>query len=231
MLVFCYWLLDYPVYYMSLPDSGFDRVAFFYDRLARLVFGRAQEEAQLALLPFIRSGATILVIGGGSGWLLQQVLLHTQPHTIVYLEASSAMLARAKMRLKQTEPAFYSMVDFRLGTEASLTAADHFDVIITPFLLDLFPPDRLSKLMKKLQGVLAPKGLWLFTDFWPSRQPAPLWQRFMIGSMYVFFRITSGVKAKKLPDFRYHFQELKLQEIFSTSFYQGMIQAKVYQRH
>ncbi|QCR23244.1 trans-aconitate 2-methyltransferase [Pontibacter sp. SGAir0037] len=216
----------------SLPESGFDRTAFFYDRLAKLVFGSAQENAQLALLPFIPAGARVLIIGGGSGWLLEQVLNCCSATNILYIDASPAMLTLARKRYNRlaTTTTGRAAVEFRTGTEVAVKPEEQFEAIITPFLLDLFPPQRLSGLMKRLQAALAPQGYWLFADFWPVQQPTPRWQRLLLWSMYAFFGVLSGVKAKRLPDYQQHFQQLRLHETFSKSFYQQMIQAKVFQQ-
>ncbi|WP_242916619.1 class I SAM-dependent methyltransferase [Pontibacter liquoris] len=211
-----------------LPDSGFHRVASFYDRLARLVYGHHLEQAQLALLPHLPDSARVLVIGGGSGWLLTQ-LLQTQKHlAILYLDAAPAMLQRAEQRFIQYQQPHHSTVTFRLGTEQALQPEEQFDVVFTPFLLDLFPPKRLQQLMQRLNEALVPGGLWLFADFWPVQQPALWWQRLLATGMYTFFSVLSGVKARKLPDYQLHFDALALREVFSQAFYGGMVQGKVF---
>ncbi|MCC9138578.1 class I SAM-dependent methyltransferase [Pontibacter silvestris] len=212
----------------TLPDSGFDRVAPFYDRLARLVFGKALQKAQLALLPHLSPKARVLLIGGGSGWLLEQLLSAHKHLNIYYLEASPAMLKLAEQRYRQYKQQHTCKVTFRVGTEQVLQVQDQFDIIITPFLLDLFPEQRLSQLMKKLNASLVSGGKWFFTDFSPVRQPPPLWQRLLEKSMYHFFRVLSDVKAQEFPDYTRHFQTLKLQQEHQYVFYGSMIQSKVY---
>ena len=213
-----------------LPESGFDRAAPFYDRLARLVYGNALEQSQQALLPFIPNHARVLVIGGGSGWLLEQLLLTGKKLDILYLDASPAMLRRAKQRYGQLIPSHTCTVTFRLGTEQALGPQDQFEVIITPFLLDLFPPERLKRLMATLAAALLPNGNWLFADFWPVQQPPPLWQRLLIRSMYTFFGAISGVEARKLPEYGSFFRQLGFRQQYSSSFCHGMVQAKVFSR-
>ncbi len=44
---------------------GYDTVSFFYDALARLVFGDAQLKAQASTLHFIKPGDSVLIVGGG----------------------------------------------------------------------------------------------------------------------------------------------------------------------
>ncbi|WP_242927009.1 class I SAM-dependent methyltransferase [Pontibacter vulgaris] len=212
-----------------LPDSGFDKVAPFYDRLAKLVFGNAQQQAQHFLLQFIPQHARVLIIGGGSGWVLEQVLKYSQASYILYLEASPNMLRLAQQRYQHAGIKPDTIVEFRLGTEAELRPADVFDVILTPFLLDLFPPQRLYQLMLRLNTALSANGLWLFTDFWLQPTP-PFWQQLLVKSMYLFFGTVSGVKANKLPDYQKHFEELNLQQVASESFFHNMIKSKVYRR-
>ncbi len=212
----------------KLPDSGFDQVAPFYDLLARFVFGRSLKDAQLYLLPFIPDHSRVLVIGGGSGWLLKQLLLTGKSLDILYLDASPKMLARAKHKYETLPVAHPCQVAFRLGTENELQEHEQFDVVITPFLLDLFPENRLQLLMQKLLTTLSPTGLWLFADFWPIQHPPLWWQKILTWGMYTFFGALSGVKAKQLPDYASHFKQLNLKELASQSYFSGFVQAKVY---
>ncbi|WP_299818898.1 class I SAM-dependent methyltransferase [uncultured Pontibacter sp.] len=214
----------------TLPDSGFNRVAPFYDSLARLIYGDALQKAQLHLLPFIPDQSKVLVIGGGSGWLLEQLILTGKQLAVLYLEAAPGMLTRAEAKYKSITQPHACQITFRLGTEAALQPHEHFDCVITPFLLDLFPPKRLQQLMQKLSAALTPEGRWLFADFWPVQQPAPWWQKVLTFGMYTFFGAVSGVEAKKLPDYSRHFQELDFREIATRPFYGGFVQAKVFER-
>ncbi|WP_018479704.1 class I SAM-dependent methyltransferase [Pontibacter roseus] len=212
------------------PDSGFDSVAPFYDGLSRLVFGDALRQAQLIFLPAIPNQPRVLLIGGGSGWLLEQLLRLRPGMTVTYLEASSKMLQRARQRIAGKDSALPHRVIFRLGTEDALLPHEQFDVILTPFLLDLFPDERLQHLMDRLFDALTADGLWFFSDFWPAQTPPPLWQRLLLKIMYAFFGIISGVKATAIPDFARHFARFALQEEASNAFYGGMVQAKVFRK-
>ena len=205
-------------------------MAPFYDALARLVYGNALEQAQLALLPFVPQQARVLVIGGGTGWLLEQLLQTGKKLDILYVDAAPAMLQRAEQRYHKYKKPHPSRVAFRLGTEQSINPGEQFDVIFTPFLLDLFPPQRLQELMSRLASALTPTGQWLFADFWPVQQPAPWWQRLLIRGMYTFFGWLSNVQATQLPDYQSHFNVLGFRETYSQAFYGGMVQAKAFER-
>ncbi|PVY43062.1 class I SAM-dependent methyltransferase [Pontibacter virosus] len=210
-----------------MNNTNFDSIAPIYASLSRLVFGNALRRAQTEHLALIPPNSNVLLIGGGSGWLLEQ-LLRLQPLAeVTYLEVSPRMLQLAQRRMSQ-QAAAYSKIKFRLGDESSLQPDETFDVILTPFLLDLFPDERLLYLMDRLFTALRQQGLWLFSDFWPTHTPAPVWQQLLLRSMYTFFGKVSRVSASRLPDFERHFARLPLQELQAAAFYSGLVQAKVY---
>jgi tRNA (cmo5U34)-methyltransferase len=215
----------------KLPDSGFDRIASFYDALAYFVYGDSLQRAQKALLPFIPDQGRILIIGGGSGWILVQLIKTGKHLDILYLDAAPAMLNKAKKKYQKIKSDSSIRIEFRLGTEQEIKPQEQYDVIFTPFILDLFLPQRLQQLMTRLKVALSPTGSWLFVDFWPVTQSPPYWQKMLIKGMYLFFGTLSGVKARKLPDYNWHFNNLGLKEKFSKSFYAGMVQAKAFVPH
>ncbi|MDX5348143.1 MAG: class I SAM-dependent methyltransferase, partial [Hymenobacteraceae bacterium] len=170
-----------------MPDHvpDFDAVADFYDPLSRLVFGNTIKNAQTCLLQHIPKTATVLIAGGGTGELLTELLQQHQPVNVVYLEASAKMLHLTKEKLQRLTPAQREQVQLIHGTEASLPNTPDFDVIITPFLLDLFPEEQLQPMMQTLHQNLKPGGKWLVADF--QLQPeSPRWQKVLVKSMYLF---------------------------------------------
>ncbi|MBN8821552.1 MULTISPECIES: class I SAM-dependent methyltransferase [unclassified Spirosoma] len=182
------------------PKAGgnFNAVAPIYDLLAFLVFGRKLQQAQLTWLNRIPTGATVLLVGGGTGWLLQQVLTRCKPKRVVYLEASAQMLARASRRMVRLS--VMGSVEFRLGDETSLTDEERFDVILTPFVLDLFSESFLQdSFVPRLYSVLKPGGLWLVTDFVPTTVG---WQRALLWIMIRFFRLTAGIQTRQLANWQ-----------------------------
>jgi tRNA (cmo5U34)-methyltransferase len=210
-----------------VPD--FDSVAPFYDRLASLVFGKQLKKAQLHFLHYIKEGATVLVIGGGTGWYLEELLRTGHCSKILYLEASAKMLALSQ---KAAEKVKHSCtVEFRLGTEAALKPGEKFDVVVTNFLLDLFPEGEAWRLMNRLSSSLNRGGTWLFADFCvDTSQASPVWQRFLLKSMYLFFGALSKVAAKDLPDTAGMFKRLGYQCIAAKSFYAGFIKSEVWRK-
>ncbi len=178
--------------------SNFDWIEPAYDSLASIVFDRSLERAQTVFLDRIPAGASVLIVGGGTGRLLEPLLADRQLTRIVYLEASVRMLARASRRVLNRQ--LPGTVEFRLGDETALTPGERFDVLITPFVLDLFTAQTLQlRLLPRLRMALKPGGQWLVTEF----VPATGWgQKNLIQTMIWFFRLTSNIETRQLADWQ-----------------------------
>jgi SAM-dependent methyltransferase len=212
---------------MPLPDSGFDYVAAFYDPLAHLVYGPALQQAQQAALAALPEGAPrVLIIGGGTGWVLGEVLRLRPEAQVLYLEASPRMLSRSQEFLRQHWPTMAPQVEFRLGTEAALHPEERFEAVVTFFFLDLFEPTRLRQLMAQLQAARRPGAPWLLADF---AQPQTWWQRGLLAAMYAFFGLTTGISARRRPPIEAELQRLHLVPRPVGAFFGGMVEATVWQ--
>lgn len=211
---------------MLLPDSGFDYVATFYDPLARLVYGRALHQAQQTALQALPAGApAVLVIGGGTGWVLGEILARRPAARVLYLEASPRMLARSREFLQRQWPTHAAQVEFRLGTEAALQPTEQFDAVLTFFFLDLFELNRLRQLISRLNEARRAAGPWLFADF---AAPQKWWQRGLLAAMYGFFGLTTGISARRRPPIEAELKRLGLERQVLGQFFGGMVEAAVY---
>src|SRR5688572_27433406 len=114
--------------------NNFDSVASFYDRLSRLIFGNSILHAQTLYLPDIPTGANVLILGGGTGWLLCELLAKKPGCKIWYIEASEKMISLSKEATRDTS----HRVTFIHGTEDRIPSGITFHVVITHFYLDLF---------------------------------------------------------------------------------------------
>ena len=204
--------------------ADFDRIAPVYDTLAWAVFGRSLERAQAVFLDRIPTGASILIVGGGTGSLLEPLLANRQPGRIVYLEASARMLSLASRRVLNRQ--LLGTVEFRLGNETTLQAGEQFDVVITPFVLDLFTAQTLrTRLLPRLRLALKPGGQWLVTDF----VPAIGWGRkTLIRAMIWFFRLTANIEARHLVDWQPLMAEMGLTLREHSPQVGGLVSAEVW---
>ena len=192
-----------------------------YDRLAGLVYGKAIRNAQHVHLPALKSARKILIIGGGTGWILRDVLSLDPASTIVYVEASSKMLELSRSNVPKGD---LHRVVFVEGTEQSLPDQPQFDAVMANFFLDLFSETELNAVVVKLKHTLMPDGKLLCTDFVDDHA----WQRVLLFVMYGFFRLTAGLRNRKLPPWREVIGAHGFQRIQSRSFWNGFICSELY---
>lgn len=207
--------------------SNFDRIAPYYDTLAGWVFGDQIRKSQTAFLHLIPKDGNVLVLGGGTGWVLNEIMLQCQPRQIVYIEPSGEMIRLAQKSIQQADLPPTS-VTFIQGTIAKLDSDDRFDCLITPFVLDLFDAPELEEVCIQLQDSLRIGGYWVFADFHiPNNWIGPF-ARLLIRLMYAFFRLTSQVKTRQLADVSPCFPVAHFTEVKSAVFACGMITGKLY---
>lgn len=201
--------------------ANYDNSAWFYDRLSRLIYGRALVNAQVYLLNFVPAGSKILIAGGGTGWILDELSkIHPSGLKITYVEVSANMLAISQKRQTgQNEVIFVND-----AVENVQLTAD-FDLVITPFLFDNFLDETVDSVFNHLHNLLKPAGLWLNADF---QLTGRWWQNVMLRSMFVFFRLLCGIEASRLPPIEQHFNNAGYNVIEDKSFFGDFIVAKVY---
>ncbi len=211
---------------MAASAGNFNWIAPAYDLLTRAVFGRSLERAQAVFLDRIPAGASVLIVGGGTGRLLEPLLTGNPSARITYLEASARMLALTSRRMLRRQ--LLGTVVFRLGDETMLRSDEQFDVIITPFVLDLFTAQTLrTRLLPRLRIVLKPGGQWLITDFVRTDL---WWQRALLWSMIWFFRLTARVEARQLADWQALMDETDLTLWDRHPQLSGLVSAEVWCR-
>lgn len=212
--------------------NDFDLVAPIYDRLAALVYGGKIKHAQTALLPQLQGVNNALVLGGGTGWFLHELLAQTPVRRVLYVEKSRPMLDRSRRLIARTNPEWLERVEFLHGTDESVTAAHGpFDLLVTNFFLDLFSEANCADMIERLYPHLKAGGRWLFVDFhlpdggW---RRAAAWALFRV--MYTFFVVTSKIESRMPPDYGRTFDRLGLVKTIEQPFYATMIRAQLLTR-
>ncbi|WP_259068231.1 class I SAM-dependent methyltransferase [Mucilaginibacter sp. X4EP1] len=203
--------------------ANYNNSAWFYDRLSRLVYGKALIKAQVYLLRYIPTDTNILIVGGGTGWILEEIsVIHPAGLTITYVEVAPAMMALSKKR--QTAK---NQVSFINQAVEEVLLEPVYDVIITPFLFDNFQEQTLEKVFEHLHQSLKLGGMWLNTDF---QLTGKWWQRVLLRSMFLFFKILCNIEASSLPDIDSQYKKHHYQSVSKNTFYGDFIVAEVYKK-
>ena len=204
---------------------SYDLIVPFYDRLAALIYGNALRDAQTVYLPMIPASATVLIAGGGTGWVLEEITnLHQQGLQIDYIDSSAKMIREAKKKcIGENKVRFINQSIFNWQTTSD------YDVIITPFFFDNFSETNAQKVFVFLHSKLKANGLWFYTDFQIAHRKA-YWQRILLSIMYFFFRLATNIEAKRLPDIISQFHLFNYELINENTFFHRFIITSAYKK-
>lgn len=209
---------------MASPLNRFNWLARYYDQLATAVFGKSLYQAQIYYIRQIPRDANVLILGGGTGKILGELLRINSAGRICYIEASSTMIKLAK---RNTSEGNRQQVLFIHGTEDSIPSEIKFDIIITHFFLDLFSQHSLDALIEKVNSSLAPGALWLACDF---INYGKWWQKSTLQAMYLFFRFCCGIESSKLPPWEFQLRQSGLHLIRSKFFVSNFVKTTMFKK-
>jgi ubiquinone/menaquinone biosynthesis C-methylase UbiE len=180
-----------------IPD--YNRVAPFYDRLAKIVFGRKHEEAKMANLDLIKANHRILIVGGGSGQLLKYIDQKGIRCKVDYIDISKAMLQRARRhKLNNIDVRFYEADILEFLPELT------YDIICTNFFFDQFNEKDCLAYLNQLRSSSHKHTKLLYADFVHSKK---LTDRVILKLMYGFFQVSTGLGKVQLIDHKTLFQK------------------------
>ena len=180
-------------------------------------------QAQVYLLNFIPEQANVLIVGGGTGWVLDELTkLHPSGLAIIYVEISENMMA-----LSQKRNTGGNKVVFINDAIEKVDLPNDFTIVLTPFLLDNFTDENLDKIFRSINRTLRPGGIWLNASF---QLTGKWWQWILLKSMFVFFKMICGIEASKLPDITTRFDTNGYALINQEGFFGDFMRAAAYKK-
>jgi SAM-dependent methyltransferase len=182
------------------PPPNFNVIARPYRYLEYITLGRALERCRTHFLPNLLGCKQALLLGDGDGRFLAQLLSQNSHLHTDAVDSSFSML----QLLRRNAEAAASNAFHRLRTHhtnaLTFLPAKTYDLVVTHFFLDCLTQPELELLIARLTPALTPKALWLVSDFripaGPLRLPASLFIR----SLYLAFRLLTGLRTARLPD-------------------------------
>jgi ubiquinone/menaquinone biosynthesis C-methylase UbiE len=204
--------------------SNFDNAAWFYDGLSRLVYGKALINSQVYLLQYVKPGSNILIVGGGTGWILEELTkIYPSGLQITYVEISSKMIALSQKRYTGNNE-----VVFINDAIEKVTGLTGIDMVITPFLFDNFTVATARFVFAHIHSALKQDGLWLNADF---QLTGKWWQNVLLKSMLLFFKILCGIEATQMHYIEPCFIKNGYGIVAGKTFFGDFIISKVYIKH
>jgi len=206
--------------------GNYNKVARYYDFLSRLVFRKSIVKAQVGLLKFIPANSSMLIVGGGTGWVLEEISkIHPEGLQITYVEISSVMIELSQKRDYKKNKVQFVNQPFENYVDNS-----KYDIVLTAFLFDNFLENKILFIFNKLDELLKNEGIWLFADFAYKKNKALIWQKLLLKTMYLFFRLTCNIEARGLTNMSVFFTP-HYDKIFEAYYYSRFIKSTAYKKN
>lgn len=205
--------------------ANFDPVARWYSLLEMVAFGGALQRCRTALMDEVKTAKRVLIVGEGNGRFLEAFLQSNPVAKITVIDASQRMIKLARDRVKDSPRVFFvhgSLLDPAI-------AVPPVDLVVTDFFLDCFNEAELEVAVKRLRGALENGGRWLWSDFAiPESGFMKLWSRTVVTLLYDFFRLATGISARRLIDPRPRFAQLKMTLVARRVLSGGLLASALY---
>lgn len=182
---------------------SFDALAPHYRWLEWVLAGEKLQRCRTAFLESARPPNRVLLAGEGHGRFLSECRRQWPRARITCLDASARMLHQARRRLIEHR-LLCEALDFIHADVLDWTPVEaEFDLIVTHFFLDCFPPSQLEGVVRRLARAATPEARWWVADFQvPAAGPARWRAQLIHKAMYTFFRLATRLPARQLtaPD-------------------------------
>ena len=175
---------------------NFDFVAHPYRWLEYLTFGSALERCRNHFLPRLLDRKQALILGDGDGRFLAALLAANPQVEADAIDTSATMLHLLSKRCEASA----SRVQTHHTSALTFTPSGSYDLVVTHFFLDCLTQCDLEALIARITPTLAPGGVWLISDFRIPSGSMRLPARVIVRTLYLAFRIFTGLRTTHLPD-------------------------------
>lgn len=160
------------------------------------------------------------MLGEGDGRGLAHMLKICPQARFDVVELSANMIGLANRRARGSP-----RVSFHQRDVMEMSWPPHtYDAVVTHFFLDCLTEAEVQTLIARLKPALRTKGMWLIGDFTiPRRGWRHWWAALWVAAMYRFFRVTTGLRARKLAPFEQMLHRAGLRETCRQTRFAGMV--------
>ncbi len=182
---------------MSSTPS-FDRIAHIYRWAEYFTLGPMLQRTRNHHLPALNQSRRALILGDGDGRFTAR-LLATNPTLRVHaVDTSSAMLTLLRRNASRATATAASRLRTTQANALEIQPSNNTDLIVTHFFLDCLTQSQVNALIARLAR---PGTLWLLSDFRIPPGVLRLPARLYIRALYFAFRLLTGLRVTRLPDY------------------------------
>lgn len=182
---------------------SFDRFAPHYRWMEAVLAGGKLQRCRVAFLDEVTQARHALIVGEGNGRFLSALLKVNPSVRVLCVDGSARMLEQARARLERDGLKTAAVEFVHADVMAWSPPRAGFDLLVTHFFLDCFPPGQLEEIVGRLQRAATSDAQWLLADFCEPASGLARWRALpILKLMYAFFRITTGLPARRVtpPD-------------------------------
>jgi SAM-dependent methyltransferase len=180
--------------------TNFDRIARPYRWLEYFSFGPMLERCRFYRIAQLASTRRVLVLGDGDGRFLARLLAANPALHADAVDQSAAMLRLLGQRVAAVGAA--SRV--RIHQADALTFRPDegpYDAVVTHFFLDCFSTGEVLALAESIRPRLTPDAVWIVSEFAIPHGVAGLPARSIVAALYAAFRLITGLRTRRLPNY------------------------------
>jgi len=209
-----------------------DGIAVYYESMERLCFGKALEQRRWAFLREAQDSRYALICGGGDGRFLARLLALNPGVEIDFVDCSMRMTLLAQQRIAAMGRSAISRVHFFIGDIRAFTPRFvGYDLVATNFFLDCFSEQEARGLVEMVSSWTAPGAIWMISEFqtvggWIDR----FWKSAIVRSLYFGFRITTGLKVNRIPNYSLPLLMAGFERCREESAIGGLLHSSVWKR-
>lgn len=210
-------------------ENNYDSITVVYDSLVRFFSLNRINKSQEAFLSHLSTQKTALIIGGGTGCFLQQLLEQNSEINITYVDISAKMIDFATKRIATNSATDLERVTF-ICERIQDFEWQSYDVIVCNYILDLFDEELVNDLVIKFRKNLTMKGLLYVTDFSISEKNVFMKYGTQIGLtiLYTFFRWITDLQTSRLANSDQIIKSKDFKVLDSKEFLNGILQCRLY---
>ncbi len=214
---------------MSSTDPDFNLIARPYRWLEYLTLGTALEHCRNYYLPQLHNRDHALVLGDGDGRFLAQLLKQNQHLRADAVDISATMLQLLSKRCEGATPNTTNRLRTHNAYALTLPLEGPYDLVVTHFFLDCLTQPDLNALITRIAPTLTPGALWLISDFRIPPGPMRLPARLLVRSLYLAFRLLTGLRTTRLPDHATPLMQAGLTRISAQHRLAGLLTTELWQ--
>lgn len=210
-----------------------DRVAPFYRTAEYLAFGGALQACRVMYLDKVADCRRALVCGDGDGRFLGALLGANRAVRVDFVDLSAGMARLARSRVDALGAQASARTQFHVGDVREFRRDDceRYDLITAHFFLDCFDFVEVTSVARRLASLAQPGGKLLLSDFRiPQRGVSRYIAAAIIRGLYGAFRLTTGLRVTRLPDYEGALERVGFQKQCETLQLGGMLVASLWEK-